>query len=136
MFSNLTAQQGPERRNKFKEKFREELNLNEEQQSKIEQLKINHEKQMVDLKAELDKREISLKELKQKINFSRNDYISSIERINEIKNQITVLHANHRMDVYELLDENQKEVWIKMGDNMNRGKHFFGEHRMKRFNRF
>ena len=125
----------PKDRRQFRDNIKEKLNLSEEQQEKIETLKIQHQKEMVDLKASLEKEKIAMKELKQNTNFSRTDYISAVERLNEIKNQIAVKHANHRMDVYELLDDNQKEEWLKSGDRFE-GKHMMGENRMMKKRRF
>jgi hypothetical protein len=66
---------------------------------------------MVDLKAELEKKEIELDEIRNKDNFSRNEIIASVENINKVKNEIALKVANHRMDIYELLTDEQKENW-------------------------
>jgi Spy/CpxP family protein refolding chaperone len=87
----------------------EKLNLSDEQKEKIQALRLNHRKEMIDLKADLEKAELALNELKTKKNFSRNDYLSAVEKINTAENKISLSRANHRMDVYELLTDKQKE---------------------------
>jgi hypothetical protein len=62
--------------------------------------------------------------------------ISSVERISEIKNRIAIEKANHRMDVYELLNDEQKETWRKHKFSFHSGMKFkdrgFGQNYHKR----
>jgi Spy/CpxP family protein refolding chaperone len=106
------------------ERLIDQLNLTDEQKDKIETLRLQHKKEMVDLKAELEKREIELAEARNKDNISRNEVIPSVENINKIKNEIALKVANHRMDIYELLTDEQKEIWKdkKHGFGMGPGK--------------
>jgi len=46
-----------------------------------------------------------------------------VKKISEAKNNIALAQANHKMDVYELLTDEQKDKWLKFGDRMH--------HRMK-----
>jgi Spy/CpxP family protein refolding chaperone len=96
----------------------EQLNLNEDQKSKIQELRLQHQKSMVDLNAELKNHQLALKEIKMKKDFSRSEYLSAVEKLNEVKNKISTSHANHRMDVYEQLDNEQREKFLMMGDRM------------------
>jgi Spy/CpxP family protein refolding chaperone len=90
----------------------ERLNLSDEQKEKVQNLRLKHQKEMIDLKAELERAEFTLGELKAKKNFSRTDYLTAVEKINEAENKISLSRANHRMDVFELLtDEQKKEFW-------------------------
>jgi Spy/CpxP family protein refolding chaperone len=86
------------------------LHLTDQQISKIKELRSEHMKKMIDLKADLKKTMIDLNELRNKDNFTRQDVISGVEKMNKIKNDITLAKANHRMDVWELLTPDQKKI--------------------------
>jgi len=110
-------------RMQFKERVMEKLDLTDQQEEQIETLRLKHQKEMIDLKADLKKQELTLKELKSKKNFTRNDFLNTVKKISEAKNNIALAQANHKMDVYELLTDEQKDKWLKFGDRMH--------HRMK-----
>ncbi|HSW54138.1 MAG TPA: hypothetical protein VLH59_03545 [Ignavibacteriaceae bacterium] len=103
----------------------QKLNLTEEQQEKADILKLAHQKEMVDLKANLEKRNIEMEELKNKGNYTREEFLSKTNEIISARNQIALSLANHQMDVYQILDETQKKDWNKMSGD-------FGERRQKR----
>jgi len=120
---NLFAQPEREMRmERFKNKIADKLNLTDEQNNSIESLKLQHQKAMVGLRSEEKLKEIELRELKFKGNYSREEFISKVKEINEIRNKIAVSQAEHKMDVYGLLTDDQKLIWNKMPDR-------FGEHR-------
>ncbi len=99
----------------FHKQRMENLNLNEGQRTKVDELRNIHQKEMIDLRAELQKAQLDVREIKNKADFKRNDLINAVEKISSIKNKIALKRANHQMDIYELLDENQKEMWRKSG---------------------
>jgi len=103
------------------ERFAEKLNLTTEQQSAIEQLKIENQKEMIDLKADLQRKELDLKELKSKGNYTREEFLNLVESINNSKNNIALAKATMRMDIYELLNAEQKKTFDAMGNHF--GKH-------------
>ena len=106
-------------------KIHQKLNLTEEQQEKADVLRLTHQKEMIDLKANLEKREIEMAELKNKGNYTREEFLNKIDEIISARNKIAFSLANHQMDVYQLLDETQKKEWNKFSGE-------FGERRQKR----
>ncbi len=98
----------------FKENITEKLNLSEEQENKISDLRTAHQKEMIDLKADLEKKMIDMKELKKNQDLSRTEMISAVENINTIKNTMAISQANHKMDVLELLNDDQKKIWLEV----------------------
>ncbi len=92
----------------------ERLNLTEEQTNQLEVLRLNHQKEMIDIRAGVEKIELDLKELKLAGNYSREEYLNKYSDILSAQNQLNLSRANHQMDVYQLLDENQKMEWNKM----------------------
>ena len=122
---SLFAQEMRQGRDRDQFKIHQNLNLTEEQQEKADILKLAHQKEMVDLKANLEKRKIEMAELKNKGNYTREEFLSKTNEIISARNQIALSMANHQMDVYQILDETQKKEWNKFSKN-------FGERREKR----
>jgi hypothetical protein len=125
---NLFSQEfreGNRERDEFRnrERIQEKLNLSTEQVDKIEALKLSHRKEMIGLRADVEKKEVELEELKYTLNFSRDAYLNKINEIISAKNKIELAGANHQMDVYQLLDDNQKQEWNKMTRMMHERKH-------------
>ncbi len=103
----------------------EKLNLTESQQDQIVTLKLTHQMEMIDLKANLQKKKLQMAELKNNGNYTREAFIDNVEAINSVKNEIAISRANFQMDIYQLLDDNQKKEWNKCSFN-------FGERKQKR----
>ena len=112
------------------ERFAQKLNLTEEQQATIEQLKIENQKEMIDLKAELERKKLDMKELKSKGNYTREEFLNLVQSINNSKNNIAVAKANHRMDIYEQLTTEQKQTFDKMGHKRDKHKKMMKHKRM------
>ena len=121
----LFAQEMIQERHRDQLKIHQRLNLTDEQQEKVEILKLAHQKQMIDLKANLEKKEVEMAELKNKGNYTREEFLSKTNEIISARNEIALSLANHQMDVYQLLDDNQKKEWNKFSSE-------FGEKRQRR----
>jgi len=122
---SLFAQEMRQGRGRDQFKIHQKLNLTEEQQEKVDISRLSHKKEMVDLKANLEKRKIEMAELKNKGNYTREEFLSKTNEIISARNQIALSLANHQMDVYQILDETQKKEWNRFSKN-------FGERREKR----
>jgi Spy/CpxP family protein refolding chaperone len=116
----------------FKGQLFDKLKLTDQQKSKMEELRISHQKEMVDLKANLEKKLLSLKELRLKENIDRNSVLAAVNDINQARNKIAVARANNLMDMYELLTPDQqktlKENIGMMLDNFGPEGRGFGMH--------
>lgn len=121
----LFAQEMMRERDRDQLKIHQKLNLTEDQQEKVDVLKFDHQKKMIDLKANLEMKEIEMAELKNKGNYTREEFLSKTNEIISARNQIALSLANHQMDVYQILDETQKKEWNKFSGE-------FGERRQKR----
>lgn len=117
---NLFAQQNQrmERQN-FREDIKEKLNLTEDQQAKIEALRLTHEEEMIKLRNELELKELEMKKLNSKNTVSRDEVLELTRELSEIKGRIDIARANHRMDVYDLLDAEQRKVWLDIDRKMD-----------------
>ncbi len=113
-----SQKRSPVKKEFFRQQMLNKLNLTDEQKTKIEDARLNHQKQMIDLKANLEKKLLALKELRVKGNLDRNDVVTAVKDINQAKNDIAIARANNMMDIYDILTLEQRKIWK---DNM----HFF-----------
>lgn len=116
------------KRDRDQTQIHQQLNLTAEQQEKIDAIRINHQKEMIDLKANLERKKLDMVELKNKGNYTREGFLNKTNDIVSARNKIALAKANHQMDVYQLLDDSQKKQWNKFSGN-------FGERREKRIMR-
>jgi len=107
--------------------MQDKLNLTDQQKDKIGTLRTEHQKKMIDLKASLEKNKIDLREMEMKNSYNRNDYLAAVEKISQTKGQIGKEMANHRMDVYEQLNPDQKKIFNERPFGKRDGKGFRGK---------
>ena len=101
-------------RQNMRDRMFEKLNLTQDQKDKIADLMIEHQKGMIDLRADLQKKRLDMKELVHKGNFSRSDFLNAIKDVTNAKDKIATAKANHMMDIYELLTDQQKKDFSDM----------------------
>lgn len=98
---------------KFREDFKKQLNLTQDQQKKIQELKLAHEEQMIKLRSDAELKELEIRKLIGSDNVSRNEMIKLTKELNAIKDEIEIAKVNHKMDVYDNLDTDQKKLWME-----------------------
>lgn len=96
----------------FRINLKEQLNLSEDQEKKIEALKLNHEEVMIKFKSDIEFKELEMRKLKSSEKFTRSAMIDLTKEISKIKNNMALARVNHQMDVYDLLDDSQRKVWL------------------------
>ena len=117
-------QKGDNPRSKdFRMNLKEQLNLSEDQEKKIEALRLSQEESMIKFRSELELKELEIRKLKSSDKFSRSELINLTKEINAIKNDMALTRVNHQMDVYELLDESQRKIWLDKQDQFGNMKH-------------
>lgn len=122
--SQLYSQKGDNPRSKdFRMNLKEQLNLSEDQEKKIEALRLNQEESMIKFRSDLELKELEIRKLKSTDKFSRIEIINLTKEINAIKNDMALTRVNHQMDVYELLDESQRNIWLDKQDQFGNMKH-------------
>lgn len=103
--------------------IKKQLNLTEDQEKKIETLRFSHQESMIKLKSDFELKELEMRKLKSSENFSRSSIINLTKEIIAIKGDISLAVTNHQMDIYDLLDANQKKIWLEMQDQFGNMKH-------------
>lgn len=106
-------------------KLEKKLNLTDAQKDQIENLKIKYQKDMVDLKAKLEKARIEMKEVTSDGDFSRSEYLAAHNKMVKMREEIQLAAANHRMDVFDLLDKDQKKIMAEKMKFGEKQKHSF-----------
>lgn len=107
----------------FRTNLKDQLNLSEEQEKKIEALKLNNEEVMLKFKSDLELKDLEIRKLKSSEKFSRSAMINLTKEINAIKNDMALARLNHQMDVYDLLDESQRKTWLDKQEQFGHMKH-------------
>ncbi len=108
--SDANAQKRGDMRQNFN-RMHEQLNLTDQQKAKVEELRLKHQEQMIDMRAELEKARLENQKLRNSDNLNRSDVISQTKKMNNIKNNMAESRVNHKMDVYELLTDEQRKIW-------------------------
>jgi Spy/CpxP family protein refolding chaperone len=89
----------------------DELNLTDAQKNKIDDIRFNHQKEMIELRSILEQKKLELRKYRSSDEISRSKVISLTKEVNEIRNKISLARANHQMDIFEVLDSNQQKIW-------------------------
>jgi len=107
----------------FRIDMKERLNLTEEQEDKIESLRIAHQEKMIKFKADLDLKELEIRKMKSSDKISRGEMIRIEKEINVIKNEMALERVKHQMDVFDNLDANQRKIWMDQQEKSGNMKH-------------
>lgn len=88
-----------------------ELNLTDAQKDKIADIRTKHDKQMIDMRADLQKSILEKREYMRRKNIDRNKYLQLEDNIDKLRSKIRTAGSSMKMDVYDVLDDNQKSIW-------------------------
>lgn len=88
----------------------EKLHLTADQTDKIKSLQGDHMKKMIDLKGNLEKAMVDLKGIKDKPNFTRNDVLDQVGKLNKVRDEMALAKANHLLDIWDLLTPDQQKI--------------------------
>jgi Spy/CpxP family protein refolding chaperone len=92
-------------------RIHEQLDLTDQQKAKLEDLGMQHQEKMVDMRAELDKARIETQRLRRSDKLNRSDIINQTKKMSNIRNKMAEARAHHMMDVYETLTDDQRKIW-------------------------
>ena len=102
----------------FRMEMKEKLNLTDEQENKIEGLRLAHQEKMIKFKADLELKELEIRKIKSSDKMSRSEMIRIEKEINVIKNELALERVNHQMDVYDNLNAEQKKIWMEQKEKI------------------
>ena len=143
-FSNITAQpfmhkMGP----KFERgRFMNELNLTDAQQKKVNQLRFDNQQKAIDLKAQIEKKRLAIREMMVNNDVNGNKLLTLTNSISDLQSKMKSSKVKMWLNVYNILNKDQQKLWTKhfsaMGNRMSRGFHenFMGRRGFKGMEKF
>lgn len=87
------------------------LNLTEEQKKKFDQIQFMHEEKAIDIRAKLNKNRLEIKKLFKSENFNENEFVNLTQNGEKLRNEQSQLRTQMWLDVYRILDRDQKNEW-------------------------
>lgn len=88
-----------------------ELELTDDQMTKIKDFNFAHQNAMIDFKADLKKAQLKMKQAAHSDNPNKADVLAATKEINAIKGQIAEARVNHRFEIRAVLTAEQLEKW-------------------------
>ncbi len=88
--------------------FKQELGLTDQQIGKIEQINLNHQKQMLSQREKLEPKQIQLERLLLEDNVNLNNVRSLLREIADIRIEIHMLKITHRLEIEKVLTQEQR----------------------------
>jgi Spy/CpxP family protein refolding chaperone len=107
----------------YQEKFSDKLNLTEQQEGQIAELRYEFQLKMIDLNADLQKLELGLKDRVHTDNPDRSAIHKTIDKISAKKGEIQKFRLDHRLEVRSLLTKEQRATFDSMPMMMRSEKH-------------
>lgn len=97
--------------------FSEQMKLTEEQQKKMQEMRVAHQKEMIPLRAQVKVKRIELKELFRG-DANQGAINSKIDEISKLTGDIQKKSAAHRLAMRNLLTSEQKKIWDSRSQGM------------------
>jgi Spy/CpxP family protein refolding chaperone len=114
--SNIFAQMRGGQNNPIKD----DLNLTEEQEQQMNTLRYEHQKIVLDKKNEIEKNRLEIRNMMVTNNINPDLLKSLIKKNSDIQAELKQIKIEHWLDVYNLLDDTQKEIWVEHFERMDR----------------
>lgn len=111
----------------------DKLDLSDKQLNDIEKLRDDHLKKMTDLRSELEKLGIDLRSEWRKSSPDRKKIEALTDKMSEVRAKMQKQKLNHWFDVYNLLDEKQKEKFREFRSEFFKDGKFLGPKFRKEF---
>ena len=126
---HMRAKDSPEHSKMIKE-----LNLTDQQKDELAKLRSEHQKSTIDLRANIQKIRVEIKDELREKNLNENKILSLTKKISDLQAQLKESAVKMWLDSYKLLDDKQREIWKEhapmLMENMNMIKGKMGERKM------
>ncbi|MFC2083975.1 Spy/CpxP family protein refolding chaperone [Bacteroidota bacterium] len=108
-----------------KAKIFHELDLTESQVEQFRELKYQNQAEVIDLEAELEKNNLAIKKMMLDNEVNADQLLSLTSQNSDIKARIQNSRINLWLDIYNILNKEQQEIWAQhfgtMGDRIRGG---------------
>ncbi|MFC1550399.1 Spy/CpxP family protein refolding chaperone [Candidatus Neomarinimicrobiota bacterium] len=105
-------------------KLMDELNLTNDQQKQIDNLRESMQLKAIDMKADVQKLEIKLESEMKADNSSKKSIMAIADKLNAKRGELQRMHISHRFDVRQLLTVEQRQIF----DSRPFNRHGFKQH--------
>ena len=92
----------------------EELGLTEDQLNRVDDLMLQHQKQMIELKAGVQKAKLELKAMMRKAKVDEKSALAKQDEISKLKAQMANAQLKHMLAMRSILTPDQLDKWMKM----------------------
>lgn len=99
----------------------EKLDLTADQKVQIDKLRDKHQKSMIDYQAEMKKLSLDVKNLWKAEKPDKKQIESATDKLSALRSKMQKEKLAHWFDVYNLLDDKQKESFKEMRQNFGKG---------------
>ena len=134
-FNNADAQRD-KRKIKNNNLGLKELNLTEQQKEKMKEIKFSLEEANIETEAKLKKNKLEIKKLLSNKNFDENELMSLVEKGSNLKLALKKSKVKMWLDVRNILDENQKVIWLKHFNQLDKQRNRIPREGKRKFNKF
>jgi periplasmic protein CpxP/Spy len=119
----------------MKKQFMKELNLTDKQEERIDAIRYKEEKAALEMRNEVEKNRLEIRHMMTTNNIDAALLESLTKKNSEVQANLKQLLVKNWLDIYNILDDNQKEIWADKFDEfghqgrgkMNRGKYDDGD---------
>ena len=110
--------------------LKEKLNLNDEQAAKFSDIHYKHQQSMIDIKSEIEKNRLEIKKMMIDNKVDTDNLKNLVQKNSALKNKIDESRTAMWIDIYNILNKDQKEIWtkhfVRMGEFQKQRKHHKG----------
>lgn len=89
------------------------LKLTPEQEKQIKDLRYQHQKSVIDISAQIQKNRLELKNMISENNINESKIFQLTDENSKLQGDLKHSTVKHLLDVYKLLDDNQKAIFAK-----------------------
>ncbi len=95
----------------------DQLNLTDAQKTKISELRYDHQNKAIELRADLQQTRLAIRKLNRSADINKDEYLSLVEKRNDIRDQISVMKAELHLEILNQLDAEQKKALTEYKTN-------------------
>lgn len=96
-----------------KKGLKEKLNLTDVQEKQISEMKYNHEKRALDVRNEIKKNRLEIKNMIANNEVDEALFMNITKKNSDLQAELKEMKAEHWLNVYDILDTNQKKIWAE-----------------------
>lgn len=97
----------------------DKLNLTEEQKESIDNFRYEHQESVIELRSQFERNRLEMDKLMDEVDLDQSRILDLSKTGSELRGQIQESRTRMWLNIYNTLDESQKEIWKKsrMGSN-------------------